>query len=467
MEEIETNQEDALVFAEDEAEAVPSDPPEAWRVLIVDDEPQVHDVTRLVLQDFLFENRPLSFLSAYSAREAREMLDAFPDVAVILLDVVMEEDDAGLRFIHYIREQLQNTTIRIILRTGQPGLAPERDIIMTCDINDYRIKTELTATALFTSMVVALRSYRDLRLIEKKQDELHLLVEAYDRFVPHEFLRFLEKENIVEVKLGDQIEKEMTILFSDIRDFTTLSEVMTPQENFNFINSYLSQMEPLISRNGGFIDKYIGDAIMALFPNSPNDGINAAIAMQRLLFPYNQGRVRAGYRPIKVGIGLHTGSLMLGTVGGYRRMDGTVISDAVNLASRIEGLTKLYGSGLILTEDTFARLGDNPNYHYRIIDRVVVRGKTRPVTIYEIFDGDAPEIIERKHRAKPIFEEALHFYANRRFSEAEQRFADVLSVNKDDHAAHIYLTRCRRFQDIPAWEGQDDRTYNFMPVFDR
>ena len=265
-----------------------------------------------------------------------------PDTAMILLDVVMEEDDSGLQFVKCLRDELSNQMIRIILRTGQPGMAPEARVIADYDINDYRTKTELTSQKMFNTMIVALRSFRDMMAIEAHKDELQNMVDAFERFVPQEFLRILNKESITDVQLGDQIQEEMTVLFSDIRDFTLLSEKMTPEENFKFTNSYLSRMEPSIRAYHGFVDKFIGDAIMALFPTNAQDAVQAAVDMLQALFEYNQDRSKVHYDPIRVGIGINTGALMLGTVGGQSRMDGTVISDAVNLASRIESMTGVY-----------------------------------------------------------------------------------------------------------------------------
>ena len=165
---------------------------------------------------------------------------------------------------------------------------------------------------------------------------------VYTRFVPKEFIKNLGKADIADVKLGDNVEKDMSILFSDIRGFTTLSEQMTPVQNFNFINSYLNVMGPVIRSHRGFIDKYIGDAIMALFDKSADDAVMGAIAMLRQLGKYNEGRKRAGYSPIEIGIGINTGTLRIGTVGESGRMEGTVIGDAVNIASRTEGMTKIY-----------------------------------------------------------------------------------------------------------------------------
>ncbi|NEP86574.1 MAG: adenylate/guanylate cyclase domain-containing protein [Okeania sp. SIO2C2] len=161
------------------------------------------------------------------------------------------------------------------------------------------------------------------------------------------------------------------ILFSDIRDFTTISEQMTPEENFAFINQYLSYMEPQIQKYGGFIDKYIGDAIMALFPNSADDAVQGAIAMLEQLKTYNSERQQRNLKAVHIGIGLHTGTLILGTVGGFGRMDGTVIGDAVNLSSRVEGLTKTYGVSFLITHQTLAPLNNPLEYDLRFIEQVI------------------------------------------------------------------------------------------------
>ncbi|MCX8110225.1 MAG: adenylate/guanylate cyclase domain-containing protein, partial [Syntrophorhabdaceae bacterium] len=168
------------------------------------------------------------------------------------------------------------------------------------------------------------------------------VIDSYSHFVPQEFIRLLGKEDIIDVGLGDHKEMTMTILFSDIRDFTALSEGMTPKDNFAFINSYLEKMEPVIAKEGGIIDKFIGDAIMALFPKDADSAIKGAINMLKQLETYNNERKQSGLKTIKIGIGINTGLMMLGIIGGRTHMESTVISDAVNLASRIESMTKNY-----------------------------------------------------------------------------------------------------------------------------
>jgi two-component system sensor histidine kinase ChiS len=231
-------------------------------------------------------------------------------------------------------------------------------------------------------------------------------------------------------------------MFADIRSFTSLSESMSPQQNFDFINSYLSRVGPVIRQYNGFIDKYIGDGIMALFPNRAEDAVQAAIEMQHQVKIYNLHRQNSGYQPISLGIGLHTGTLMLGTIGEAERMESTVISDAVNLASRVEGLTKLYGVGIVASVQTLCRLDDPQHYKCRFLDRVQVKGKKTPVGVFEIYDGDSDTMIELKAQTQTYFEQGIFLYYQQQFAQARRMFRRVLQVNKSDQAASFYAERC-------------------------
>lgn len=149
-----------------------------WKILVVDDEEDIHSLTKVVLSDYSFQSRPLEILSAYSGKEALEILKKEKDIALILLDVVMETEDAGLRCVKSIREDLKNETVRIILRTGQPGQAPEQKVIVDYDINDYKSKTEVTAAKLFTVVTASLRAYKYIRTIEKNRIGLEHIIDA-------------------------------------------------------------------------------------------------------------------------------------------------------------------------------------------------------------------------------------------------------------------------------------------------
>jgi class 3 adenylate cyclase len=273
---------------------------------------------------------------------------------------------------------------------------------------------------------------------------LNNINKAYERFVPRQFLSFLNKDSITELRLGDQVQKEMAVMFADIRNFTALSEKLTPEANFNFLNDYLGKMEPMISQYHGFVDKYIGDEIMALFPTGAEDALNAAIAMLTQLESYNKTLVKSGIKPIKIGIGINAGSLMLGIIGGENRWDGTVISDAVNLASRIEELTREYSVPLLISEFTWTRLENPAKYSIRKIDRLKVKGKSKAVTVYEVFDADPPAVKQLKKDSLNEFKAALKDFKDHQYAEAMVKFKHLAELNPKDSVVLKYLQRCEK-----------------------
>lgn len=183
---------DEFLFANDTFEEEELISVGSWKVIIIDDEPEVHAVTKLALSDFTFQDKNLEFLSAYSGAEGRQLILDNPDAAIVLLDVVMETDDAGLQVAKFIREEAKNQKIRIILRTGQPGQAPERQVILDYDINDYKSKTELTAQKLFTVVMSSLRAYRDIIALDNSRKGLQKIIEASaDIFSAHSMEQFI------------------------------------------------------------------------------------------------------------------------------------------------------------------------------------------------------------------------------------------------------------------------------------
>jgi class 3 adenylate cyclase len=330
----------------------------------------------------------------------------------------------------------------------------------------------LAVSVLFQALVLALQNQRtydeklnaEIEAAEANKKALSIqkrITASFQRFVPEDFLKLLHKEEIEEVVLGDFVKQEMTVLFSDIRSFTTLSESMTPEDNFNFLNSYLKRMEPMIRENKGVIDKYIGDAIMAIFPESADDSVNAAISMLKGLKLYNTHRSNTGYVPIDIGIGVNTGELMLGTIGGNQRMEGTVISDAVNLASRLEGLTKAYGAALIASEDSISRLKNPSDFVIRVLDRVKVKGKTDAVTIYEILCEDTDNSFEQKYKNAEVIKSVLNLRQGGKLEEAISLLADTLKrqelegIENLDKALSQHLFNLEKLKKSGVPEGWD------------
>lgn len=275
--------------------------------------------------------------------------------------------------------------------------------------------------------------------------KLKKLTGAYSRFVPMDFLNLLNKESIIDVNLSDHIEKNLTIMFSDIRSFTELSESMTPIENFAFLNSYLKRMGPIIRDHGGFIDKYIGDGVMALFVKDVDVAITAGICILNMLHEYNFHRNKSGYKNIKIGIGLNTGLAMLGTIGDQNRMDGTVISDSVNIASRVERLTKLYGVPFIISEETYNKIKNPQSFSMRFIGNARVRGKKKLVNIYEVLNADTDESRKKKLKTVNIFNEGIILFKNKSFKESARTFSEVLKINPEDSVAVFYYDKLKQY----------------------
>ncbi|HSF73488.1 MAG TPA: ATP-binding protein [Microcoleus sp.] len=408
-----------------------------FKILIVDDEP--------INRQVLINNLSLYNYTLIEASHGPEALaiieDGFiPDL--ILLDLMMPRM-TGYEVCQKIRERFPAHEVPIVILTAKNQTENIVDGF-TSGANDY-----LTKPIQKQEMLARMKTHLNLAK----------LTLAYGRFVPRDFLNFLGKESIIDVQIGNQIQQEMTIMFSDIRSFTTLSEGMTPQETFNFINAYLSQVSPAIREHYGFIDKYIGDAIMALFPQSPDDAVQAAISMQQKVALFNQERKQQELAPISIGIGLHTGNLMLGTIGEPERMETTVISDAVNLASRLEGLTKLYGAGILISVHTLVRLEQIQNYSFRFLDRVRVKGKNDAVAIYEIYETGEGLSNQLKTQTKSIFEAAVMAYNRQDFVGAQPIFEEILATNPDDKAAMLYDKRCSQYLQygVPEdWDGVTD-----------
>lgn len=392
------------------------------RILVVDDEP----VNLQVLENHLaLQNYTIT--KAVNGIQALELLNSEQSFDLILLDVMMPRM-SGFEVCEALREMYTTYQLPIIMLTAKDQVA---DVVMGFQVgaNDYVTKP-------FAKDELLARIETHLRLAQ--------ITSAYGRFVPHQILKLLSKESIIDIELGDQIEQEMSLLFADIRSFTSLSEQMSPKENFNFLNAYLGRVSPPIRKHYGFIDKYMGDGIMALFPKTANDAVNAAIAMQKEVRLYNSHRESVGYEPIKIGIGVHSGRVMLGTVGESERMEGTVIADTVNLAARLEGLTKQYGASILISTDTFLALDDLDDYHFRFLGKVKVKGKSKTVSIFEVLNGDAEDMMGLKIQSKAEFELGLILYHQHKLRDAKACFDRVVELNSKDQGAKFYSQRIKQ-----------------------
>ena len=552
-----TDNDDELIFEEDGVEEE-TETIAPWKMMIVDDVEDIHHVTRMIFDDYVFDGRSIEFLSAYSGREARELMLAHPDTAVIVLDVVMETDHAGLEVVQYIREEVKNKIVRIILRTGQPGEAPEKKVIIAYDINDYKTKEELTSNRLFSTVTSALRSYRDMTVIEKNRQGLEMIIHAsssllkltslkqftagvltqltsilgfeensmlvqtangtcgfaateergnykiiagtglYEQYLDqcvtdlgdehvHERINqvLLRKESIFNEKnlvcyfktqnnienilylqsqqpvnttdrnlidiflsnvaiafdnlyhrenlarlveertfaleqeketvarahkllakyvppqlteriLADQIDdvwdyarRRLTLFFSDIKDFTNITEQMEPEDMANLLNEYLSEMYEIANEFGGVVANVKGDELFIFFgaPDKRPDRDNAlgcvqmAVVMQRRMGELNEKWYNEGIsRPLQIRCGINTGMVNVGGFGSKNRKDYTAFGMHVNLASRLEGICD--PEGILVSHATWALVKDAFRFEPR--GEVTVKGFSHAILAHNL-----------------------------------------------------------------------------------
>jgi class 3 adenylate cyclase len=305
----------------------------------------------------------------------------------------------------------------------------------------------------------ALLYEKNIREAKEREEAMRRIYEVTNKFVPHEFIRSLGRSVITDIQLGDQVEKIVTVLFSDIRDYTTLAERMTPEENFRFVCSFNERIGPIIREHHGFINQYLGDAIMAIFPRNASDALGAAVQMQKAVDELNASHVLKTKIPIRIGVGMHTGPLIMGITGDRDRLDATTIADTVNTASRLEGLTKHYKVNILLSESCVKQLSDTNEFHLRHLGQVQLKGKQEATRIYECFNGVGENEIQKKLTALPIFKQGMDDYFNKLFSEASGKFFQVLQIDPEDRAAKIFLEKTGRHIDsgIPEnWTGVEE-----------
>jgi adenylate cyclase len=287
--------------------------------------------------------------------------------------------------------------------------------------------------------------------LKQRVGEVESLVKAFEKFVPRQFLDRVATEgvrNLDELVIGKAQSDTVTVLFSDIRSFTTLSETMPPQDVLNLINACFRRLSEPVHNNSGFVDKYIGDAIMALFDSTDNsektqaaNAVRAALEMQQAIASYNVERAEDGYQPIKVGIGVHTGPVIIGTVGVETRMDLTVLGDSVNIAARLESLSKNYHAPIVVSGHTRHLLLDSSEFQWRELDCLRVKGRDEPLIVYAVFDA-ANEKAGARSELLELHQAALEHYYAGEWELAKEKFEYYLQADSTDHVSRLYIERC-------------------------
>ena len=403
------------------------------RIMIVDDEPINHEVLRQHLRTPQIEvHSAMNGMGAIKLIEESGLL-----FDLILLDVMMP-GMSGYEVAQKVRERYLPSELPIIMVTAKNRVS---DLVQGLQMgaNDYLAKP-------FTKDEFMARLSTHLNL--------HRINNATSRFVPTEFIRTLGHNTITEVRLGDYSSREITVFFSDIRDYTTLAEQMSPADNFGLVKAYSGRMGPIILEHHGFVNQYLGDGIMALFQRQPEDALLAAINMQEELRHYNEQRQARGWLPLRVGMGIHTGPLIMGIIGDDQRSDTAVISDTVNTASRLEGLTRYYGANILLSESVFQRLSASQKEQCRSLGLVQVKGRARPMGIYESFAGDPVPMADAKRKDLAAFGRGIDAFLAGRMEEAAEAFRP-LALGGDAGASRM-LTQAMHYRSagLPSdWKG--------------
>ena len=251
-----------------------------------------------------------------------------------------------------------------------------------------------------------------------------------------------------------------TVLFSDIRNFTGISEELGPQGTVSLLNEYFTIMVDCIQKQGGMLDKFVGDAIMAVFgvpllhDDDEDRAVRTAIGMITELGRWNAGRVAAGKKTVDMGIGLNTDNVVSGNIGSPKRMDYTIIGDGVNLASRLEGACKAYAAHILMSEHTLRKL--RGTYRVREVDYLVVKGKQEPVAVYEVLDYHTEQSFPNMLEAVNYFKGGLAYYRKGQWDKAIETFRGAMDLNPQDKLPQIYIDRCEHLKVEPPgddWKG--------------
>ena len=362
---------------------------------------------------------------------------------------------------------ISGKTATEIFSDSNPWLLEKIDVVLASKQNDMTIDADLKAGSTQLSANVTVMP---LLSVDGKSMGFIVMIEdiSAEKRMKSTMSRYIDP-SIADRLLADKSDifdgqnVHATILFSDIRGFTTLTEQLGPQDTVHLLNEYFEIMVDCISNEGGILDKFIGDAIMAGFgiPESLDDdedrGLRAALSMIRKLNVWNAGRIANGKLPLNIGIGLNSDNVISGNIGSRKRMDYTMIGDGVNLAARLESACKQYNTSILISEFTKANL--NGTYRMREVDRVVVKGKTVPVNVYEVLDYHTEETFPRLMEVLSLYQEGIKHYRAMEWDDAATQFQKCLKLQAQDFLSEMYINRCKFLRENPPettngqWDG--------------
>lgn len=379
---------------------------------------------------------------------------------------VLKVNDAALKIMRWKREDvLEKSAGDLFHAPGNRWVLNSLEKVAASGVVDVSMDAELTLAG--ESRASVNLSSVPLSDLESKPIGGMLIVEdiTTEKRVKSTMARYMTKEVADRLLAGGQdalggSAQVASVLFSDIRSFTTISETLGAKQTVHMLNDYFTEMIEVIFGHKGILDKYIGDAIMAVFgapfqsPEDADNAVKAANDMIKSLRAHNAARAAKGEPEIKIGVGISTGELISGNIGSLKRMDYTVIGDTVNLASRLESATKYYGVQVLFSEFTIEKLVGT--HHTRELDLIRVKGKNKPVAVFEGLDHHCPESFPRMKETLAAYQKGLLLYRGRRFQEGLAAFSEALAANPEDGPSTLYLKRCKEFLKTPpddAWDG--------------
>lgn len=366
-----------------------------------------------------------------------------------------DPEELVLKDASFLFQDDKNNLIERIMTINSHDSPLNHDTLMDIELNI--LGTKITANINIVPLISANKERLGVIMIIEDISSEKRMKATMSRYMSSDLAEKLLQSN--EFSLGGT-NTFATILFSDIRDFTSISESLGAEETVKVLNKYFSLMVDCIHEESGILDKFIGDAIMAVFGNpfphedDPDRAVRAAIAMMKALNHFNQKRNKRGLVSIKHGIGINTDKVVAGNIGSDKRMDFTVIGDGVNLASRIEGLCKYYGVHILISEFTYQQL--KSTYRTRQIDKVIVKGKVNPVSIYEIIDFHDKHSFPNQIDVLNHFNNGIEFYNEALWDKAILSFQNALMLYPEDKPSQLYIKRCKILKDHPPepnWQG--------------
>jgi class 3 adenylate cyclase/ActR/RegA family two-component response regulator len=403
------------------------------KILIVDDEPLLEI---LVKQKFKKQiaNKEFVFIFADNGADALQKFQEDPEICIVLTDINMPVMD-GLTLLENLLKIKQDRSVQTVVISAYGDMRNIR-MAMNRGASDFIVKP-IDLQDLEATLFKTIDQYKSMESINK---ELRRKIRLFNQFVPSQFLRVLNLHKDVDhIELGQYSQCEVSVLFADLFSFTEISESLSDTEIFERIHEFFSAIIPYIIKNNGFIDKFIGDAFMALFQD-PDNCLQAAIEIQNNL---NENSKEGSFN--KLGIGINSGPVVLGTLGSKEHMETTVMGDVVNIAARTEKLTRIYKTPLIITSETRNKLKHSERYSLRRIDNPLLKGKSQRIEIYEVLDALPYEIKDQLLKSLDIFNMARQKLNEERIAEAKELFLQCLEICPQDEVSRLHLSRLETF----------------------